>query len=453
MMVAIHKYMRGKIIKLAWPAILEMFWIMVVNVLVTAMVGKFGAVALASVGLSAMVQFSSAMVFAAAGTGAAAIVARESGAGNWQQVRLVAGQAVLLGVVFGVLLAVVGYHVAPALFILTGAEPAVAALGSALLKIGFLFTPFFLVFSIGNAILRGLGQTRTAFYISSVSNTISLSLSFMLINGYGLPGIGPYGAAWGTGIGQFIGGITVLVVMALTAKVKLGWREVLSIHPGMMRRIINISVPAGLEQLALQGGRVTYTFMLAQAGAVQFAAHQIATQVESISFMPGFGFSVAAMTLVGQYMGKGMPHRSAQYAWLTNKIAVVSMSLMGLMFFLFSKELTALFINDAEVIYWGSMLVMIAALEQPTIAITYVLGGALRGAGDTKWPFYITTIGVWLIRMPLIYLFVVVWHYDLTVAWYITVGDFLVRSIFLWWRFASNKWQETGKKERELQST
>ncbi|MPN57586.1 hypothetical protein SDC9_205280 [bioreactor metagenome] len=155
------------------------------------------------------------------------------------------------------------------------------------------------------------------------------------------------------------------------------------------------------------------------------------------------------MTLVGQYIGKGLPHRSAQYAWLTNKIAIWSMTAMGLVFFLFAGKLTALFISDADVVYWGSMLVMIAALEQPTIAITYVLGGALRGAGDTKWPMYVTITGVWLFRMPLIYLFVVVWHYDLTVAWYITAGDFFVRSIILWRRFASNKWYDGIKNKSE----
>lgn len=439
-MTAIKRYMRGKIFKLAWPVILEMFWIMVVNVSVTAMVGGFGAVALAAVGLSAMVQFSSAMIFAAAGTGAAAIVAREWGANNWGIVRVVAGQAVLLGIVLGTLLAIVGYMAAPVLFALTGAEREVSDLAGSLLEISFLFTPFFLVFSIGNAVLRGLGKTRAAFYISSFSNSVSLAISFMLINGWGLPCIGPYGAAWGTGFSQLLGGVIVSAVLVKVPEIKLKWRDVFSINPDIIRRIVDISVPAGLEQLALQGGRVTYTFMLAKAGALQFAAHQIAVQVESISFMPGFGFSVAAMTLVGQYLGKGMPHRSVQYAWLTNKIAILSMMAMGGVFFWFAAPMTAMFIHDPDVIYWGALCVVIAALEQPTIAVTYVLGGALRGAGDTKWPMYVTVTGVWLFRMPLIYLFIVVFRYDITTAWYITAGDFFVRSIILWCRFSSSNW-------------
>ncbi len=114
---------------------------------------------------------------------------------------------------------------------------------------------------------------------------------------------------------------------------------------------------------------------------------------------------------------------------------------MGVVFFLFATQLAGVFIDDPEVVHWGTLCVMIAALEQPTLALNYVFGGALRGAGDTKVPMYTTTTGVWLIRMPLAYLFISVWHYPITAAWYITASDFLIRSLILGWRFSSNKWQ------------
>jgi putative MATE family efflux protein len=440
-MSPVKQYMRGQILRLAWPVVLEMFGIMAVSLLVTVMVGDFGPVALAAVGLSTLVQFATAMIFAAAGTGAAAIVARETGAGNWDEVRSVAGQALLLGLLFGIGLAVSGFAVAPYVFGLTGAEPEVAGLAGNLLRISCLFTPLYLLLAIGNSILRGMGQTKVAFGISSLSNGIALIIGYMLIYGRGLPGIGPYGAAWATGLCQGIGGILVLIVLASRPRIDLRVRDIFTIRPVVMKRILAVSVPAALEQLALQGGRIVYTFMLANVGAVQFAAHQIAMQIESISFMPGFGFSVAAMTLVGQYLGMGMPHRAAQYAWLTNKISFWSMTGMGVVFFLFATQLAGVFIDDPEVVHWGTLCVMIAALEQPTLALNYVFGGALRGAGDTKWPMYTTTTGVWLIRMPLAYLFISVWHYPITAAWYITASDFLIRSLILGWRFSSNKWQ------------
>ena len=130
MIVSIEDYMRRQIIKLAWPVILEGAGMMAVGVLLTAMVGRLGAVALAGVGLSNMLQFSAAMVFAAAGTGAAALVARETGAGNWREVRSITGQAIMLGIVFGSLLAGIGWVSAEAALSLTAADREVVVLAA-----------------------------------------------------------------------------------------------------------------------------------------------------------------------------------------------------------------------------------------------------------------------------------------------------------------------------------
>ena len=438
--------MYKQVLKLAWPVISEGVGVMTVNVVVTAMVGQLGAVPLAAVGLATMMQFTAAMVFAAAGTGAASIIARETGAGHWHEVRNIAGQAVMLGAVFGIVLGTLGMLAADTVLALTGAEPEVAGLAAGLVKIMFMFTPFFLIMSIANAALRGMGKTKTAFYITIFSNTTALTISYVLVFGNGVPQLGAYGAAWGLGLSQLAGGLAALMTLNRLKSVRLSWRHILSFKQPSIRRIIDISVPAALEQVAMQGGRLAFTFMLAGVGALQFAAHQIAMQVESMSFMPGFGFSVASMTLVGQYLGKGKPHRAAQFAWMTNKIAFWSMAATGTAIFIFAKPLAALFIDDAQVVYWGALCIMIAVLEQPTLAVCFVLGGALRGAGDTRWPMYVTTVGVWLVRLPLVYLFIIVWNYDITAAWYITAGDFLIRSAILWWRFSSEKWM--GNKER-----
>ncbi|HMM21979.1 MAG TPA: MATE family efflux transporter [Selenomonadales bacterium] len=440
-MFPVKAYMRRQIFRLAWPVVLEMLGVMLVSISITAMMGRFGAVALGAVGLATLIQASSAMVFAAAGTGAAAIVSREVGAGNWEAVRIITGQAVLLGGVCGALVAAAGYYAASPVVHSIGADPAVAVLTVRLLQIMFLASPFFLIMAIGSAILRGMGQTRVAFFITTLSNAIAIGFGSVLIFGWGLPAQGPLGAAYGIAASQLAGGLVVLAVLASNSRTRLTPGLVLTYHAPIVARILNISIPAALEQLALQGGRMAFTFMLAGVGAVQFAGHQIAVQAESLSFMPGFALSVAAMTLTGLNLGRGLPHRARQYVWLINTIAIVGMSGMAMIFLIFAKQLTGLFIDDPEVVYWGSLCIMIGALEQPTLAITNALAGALRGAGDTKWPMYVTTIGVWGARLPLVYLFIVKWHYDVTIAWYITAADFLLRSIVLWRRFAGRKWE------------
>lgn len=441
-MLPVKAYMRRQIFRLAWPVILEMSGIMLVSVAVTAMVGQFGAVALAAVGLATMVQFSSAMIFAAAGTGAAAIVARETGAGNSDAVRVVTGQAIMLATLFGAGLGLAGFLAAGPVFTLIGADPEVAHLAASLLRIMFLFTPFYLVMAVGNAILRGMGETRQAFLITTLSNAIALAVSAALIFGWAAPRLGAYGAAWGTTLSQLAGGLLIVAVLAASPRLRLRPDLVFRYRSDVVARILSVSLPAAGEQLAMQGGRIVFTFMLAGVGAVQFAAHQIAVQAESISFMPGFGFSVAAMTLTGIHLGRGLPHRAEQYVWLTNRIALAGMAVMSVIFLVFARPITALFIDDPAVIAWSAQCVMIAALEQPTIAVTYVLSGALRGAGDTRWPMYVTTFGFWVARIPLVYFLIVVLGMDITAAWLVTATDFLIRSLVLWRRFTGRQWQQ-----------
>lgn len=95
-------------------------------------------------------------------------------------------------------------------------------------------------------------------------------------------------------------------------------------------------------------------------------------------------------------------------------------------------------------IYWGTVCVMAAAFEQPTLALAYVFAGALRGAGDTRWPMYATILGVWVFRMPLVYLWIHVWGYSIFGVWVITAIDFLIRSLVLWWRFHEGGWKRVS---------
>ena len=436
-----EKVMLYRVVTLSWPVILEMSGVMLTGALTTAMVGRLGAVDLTAVGIATMVQMASAMIVAAFGTGASAIVGRESGAGQWQEVRRITGQALVLGALAGTAVAAIGYGSARPLFRLIGLDADVAGIAASLLEILFLFTPAFLVMAVGNAVLRGLAKTRTAFYIGTFSNLLSLLLAYMLIFGSGLPRLGSIGVAWGVGLSQLAGGAAALAVLKRDAQIGLRWRDLLRWKQPTVRRILHISLPAAMEQAALQSGRVTFTLLLTGVGAVQFAAHQIATQVETFSFLPGFGFSVAAMTLVAQSLGKRRPLQAERFVRVVGRMAVASMSFMALLFLIFAEPLTGLFIEDPRVIGWGTYCVMLAAFEQPTIALTYVWGGALRGAGDTRWPMYVTVLGVWIFRMPIVYLCVAVFQLSILSVWAVTALDFLLRSIVLWKRFRTGAWK------------
>lgn len=436
--------MRRQVWRLAWPASLEMAGVMAVGIITTAMVGRLGPAALAAVGLGNLTYFSLSMVFGAVGAGATAIVARCIGAGLTREAGRVAGQALLLALAMGLLLAVSGLAALPLLTPLLAGDPQVAALTGDFLRVSMPFAPLFLVMVTGNAVLRGSGNTRLPFMITTSGNVLTVLLAAVLIFGRGpLPSLGALGVAWGYNIAESLNALVVLAVL-LRGQGRLHvyladmWRP----DRAAMRRIMRLSVPAGGEQFLLQMGRLVYTFMLVSLGTVQFAAHQIALQVESISYLPGFGFSVAATTLVGQQLGRRQPDEAARYTRVTAQINVLGMGVMAVAFLLFAPSLVRLFTTDADVAYWGTWCVRIAALEQPTLALTFVYAGALRGAGDTRWPMYITGIGVWLVRLPLIFLLVHYLHGAIFWAWVITALDFAVRSAILWRRFRRGRWRE-----------
>ena len=438
---SLRKVMRWQVISLAWPVVLEMSGVMITCVVTIAIVGLLGAVAHTAGGIATMVQFASAMVIAAFGTGASALVGKESVAGQWGQVRRTTGQALLIGLLLGLVLAIVGYLGAESLFLLIGAEPEVVQLAGQMLKVLFLVTPVYLLMVISNAVLRGLSKTKIAFYIGTFSNLLSILLAYLMIFGVGVPAFGAMGAAWGIVLAQLCGGVVAMRVVAQDPQIHLHWRDIFCWDAPTIRRILEISLPAAVEQAALQGGRVFFTFMIAGVGAVQFAAHQIAVQIESVSFLPGFGFSVAVMTIVARSLGQGKPDRAERFTKITAGLAFVAMSLMGGVFFLFAESLTGLFIDETQVVYWGSLCVMVAAFEQPTLALAYVFAGALRGAGDTRWPMYVTILGVWIFRMPLVYLCVHVWQFGIVSVWVVTAIDFLLRSLILWRRFIGGGWK------------
>ena len=336
-MLPVNQYMRLRIWALTWPVILEMSGQMLAGTVVTAMVGHLGAISLAAVGLAIMVQMAATLTFAAAGTGAAAIISREAGVGNYQAVRRIAGQAIMLAATLGTVLAVIGHTAASFIFSILDADAAVAELSTSLLRLMFLFTPIYLVMAVSNFILRAVGRTIDSLRVSVVNNGTNIFVSYLLIYGIGLPRLEAFGAAWGTALGQLLGGTLAVVLLVRSPLIGLRFSDVFSFRRQEVERILRISIPAAVEQAAMQGGRIAFTFLLVGVGTVQFAAHQIAMQVESISFLPGFGFSVAAMTLVGFSLGQGVAHRAIRYVRLTRAIGLGLMSAMGAVFFFFSE--------------------------------------------------------------------------------------------------------------------
>jgi putative MATE family efflux protein len=436
--------LRARVFKLAGPAIVENLLHTMVGVVDTAMVGRLGAYALASVGLANQIFNISLTVFAALATGSTALVARYIGAESREEAAEVARQSLVVGVYVSgvVLLALVGIGPAFLRLLFPRAEEAVLYHGGLYVRIVAAAQMFNYFLIIINGVLRGAGDTQTPMRITALVNGINVILNAFLIYGIGpFPALGVAGAAIATAISQSIGGLLAARALLRSQLVLVKLSDSFRPNAVMIKRIMNIGVPAGVEQGIMRVAQLAYTMIVSSLGTVAYAAHQVALNAESLSFMPGAGFAVAATTLVGQNLGAERPDEAEKAGYESRRMAVVVMSVMGVVFLLFPRPLVSIFSADPEVMELAVVCLRLVAVSQPALATIMVLAGALRGAGDTRAIVKITLLGFILVRICVAYVLAVVLGIGLVGAWIGMVVDLFFRSFLINQRFRSGQWK------------
>jgi MATE family multidrug resistance protein len=433
---------RREVLRLALPAMGEQMLSMMVGLVDTYLVGHLGAAPLAAVGLSNQWVFAAVALFGAIATGSTALIARLTGGKDWQSANGVVVQSILLGAVIGLVATVLGVAFSgPALSVL-GAEPDVADLGSTYLRIVSSIFFFSTLMFVGNACLRGAGDTRTPLYIMLVVNLLNIIVAWTAINGpFGLPKLGVAGSAVGAAAGRLVGGVLVIAILVKgRAGIQLQFRGARP-DGDLIRRILHVGLPSGLEQLLFRSGHMVFARVVAGLGTVAYAANQVAVNAWSLSFMPGFGFALAATTLVGQGLGAGDPEMAERRGFTAFRMGATFMGIVGLLFLLFPSQIVGVFIGDPDVISVGTLPLRMVGLVQPILAAAIILAGALRGAGDTRFPMIVTGASIWLLRVPLSYILAFVLGWGLAGAWAAFVLDLCVRGVLNTLRFRAGLWK------------
>lgn len=433
--------MIGRIGSLAWPVIIEMSCLVVGGVLTTAMVGRFGAVEVASVGLAMILQMTSAMIIAAAGTGAGALVARAAGARDMERAKNIAGQTLVMGLCLSVIAGLFCYFVGRQLVAIASPDADVVNTTSSFLEIMALFMPFLGLINVSLACIRAIGKTRVSMVVAVIGQIVSLLTSYTLLF---VLEVGVYGAIFGMLASQVVAAGLGLYFVTSDWTLGVKKRHIFPLQKNIVFDVTRLAVPAGLEQLAIQSGRIGFSLLMATAGAIQFAGHNVALQIESISLMPGMAFGIAAMTLVGHNLGRGVPHRAREYAWLTCIIGASAMGLCGLMFYIFAEPLTSFFIDDPEVLQWGAGCVRVSGMEQVFLALSMILPGVLRGSGDTITGMYVALFGTWAIRIPGILLLKYFECFNVVNGWYCALFDIVIRGLLFIYIVRRKNWQKSA---------
>ena len=432
-----------QLFQLAWPSLVENLLHTMLGFVDLVFVGQLGPAAIAGVGLGNQVMFTLQILFIGLAVGNTALVARAVGAGDKREAERIAKQSLVIAALLSVVIAAIGIIFADSIIRLMGAEEQVTAIGGGFLRIVSTFSIVMGVMFIGGGTLRGSGDTRTPMLITAFINVVNIILDYLLIFGnLGFPRLGAVGSAVATTTARAIGAVLIFYVLFKRGSIlKLQLRGGWGFHRDAIARILNIGGPAAAEQIIFQVGMLFFSAIVLLLGTNELAAQQIAFNVAGISILPGFAFGVAALTLVGQNLGARNPERAEQSAWQALKSGTAWMCLMGVAFLIWRGFLVALYTSDPEVKQLGEMLMVFIALAQPLQSTWFVLGGALRGAGDTRATLVMTFVGVWLARLALGYSLGILLGLGLFGVWLAWFADFTARAVLVFFRFRAGKWK------------
>jgi len=442
-MALIDKRMDSRIFALALPAIAEMMAHTLVWTADTAMVGRLTAADIAGVNLGVQIMFTLGNVMGAIGIGATALVARNIGAKDNERAEYIAGLAISLGIIVALILGTLGIIFARSIFTAIVKDPEVIRIGSAYSRIVFTGTFFVIPLIISSSILRAAGNTVVPMISAMIANAINIVGDYILIFGkLGFPALGADGAAIATAASQAIGFFICFAFLVKgTNGIKLRRKNMFNFKKESLNTLINLSMPAGMETFMNEGSRLLSSFWIAQLGTIAFAANSLAVAAESLSFMPGNGFAVAAAALVGQSLGAGDRDTAERIAKRSVAYASLLMGAVGLAFFFFPYSIMRVFSTDLASVAEASKAIRIGAFEQVPIAVGMVMSGALKGAGDTKGPFRISLVTNFLFRLPLIFAIVFLINGSISYVWAATALQYGVEAILMVIRYSKGHWR------------
>jgi MATE family multidrug resistance protein len=428
---------------LAYPIVLTQMSQTTMHLVDCIIVGRLGAAELGALGFAGVWVWTVFCVFVGCATGLQTFVSQEHGAGRPRACGPWVWQALVAVVPAGALAALGFAAVADPLFRVLGATPEIHRLAVSYVEVRPAGLAGLGIWAVLAAFFRGLGDTRTPLLATLVANAVNGVLAYGLVLGrFGLPAWGVAGAGVATSVAEWVGAV-LLAVALLRPAVAHGYAT-RPVRPraAAIRRFLRTGAPVGGQWLLDMSAFALFTALVARMGNASMAASQAMISLLSLSFMQAIGVGLAVTTLVGRYKGAGDLEAAARSLRSALKLGLALAAAVAALFLLAPEALLRLYVEDAEVLRLGRPLLGLAAAFQLFDAIQIVTGGALRGAGDTRWPFLVQTLLAWVLRLPLAWLFAVTWQGGVVGAWYAEFVFISALTGALLWRFQRGPWRE-----------
>jgi len=387
---------------LSWPIIGAYLLQVAVGIADTKMVGVLGAVQLAAVGTANGVMFFFVSISFAVSMGVQILVAQYMGRGDAENTEQVIRQGLIAAVAIALLIVSPwGVMLSGWIMKLMGADGEMVAHGAPYLQLMFGGMVFLVLSFVITGALQGAGDTITPLVILLVANLVNIGTNYLFIFGVGpFPEMGVAGAAVGTLISRVLSAVAGLLVLAsgrfaLVLHPRRSWR----LRWDVLKRLLALGFPGSLQGITRNFGFMVMIRVLAltTAGTYAIAAYTVSMQIRMVTTMVGLALMAAATTAVGQNVGARSIKRAGRSAWIIMTVAAGVSTAAAATYSRFGGYLTSLFNDDAQVVGIGAQALLWLAFSEPFLTSGMVLAGALRGAGDTLSPLWISIISITLV--------------------------------------------------------
>lgn len=389
---------RTRVLNLAWPVIGENMLETLLGIVDVALVGVLGASAIAGVGAAQQGLYLLISILAALSIGCSVLVAQAIGARDAARASHLARQSLLWSVVISVPLVIIGFIFTGPYIGIFGMDAAATEIGIGYMHVTMGTVVVLVGLFIGSGVLRGAGDSRTPFIVTAIANVINVPLVYGLINGaLGLPNLGAVGSAWATFIARAVAlGLLLMALWQGRNGVSIRHANSWRLDFSTIKQVLTIGVPAAIEQVLTTMAFTALTVLVGSLGTVALAAHRLVISITSFSFLPGFGFAIAATSLIGQSIGAKKFEDIKPIARIAATWAAIWMGAIGLLLILFAPWALRLFTQDQVVIDAGELALRVLGFAQVGWAIQLVYSGGLRGMGDTRSPLVLFAGGMWV---------------------------------------------------------
>ncbi|MDU2582899.1 MAG: MATE family efflux transporter [Anaerococcus hydrogenalis] len=431
-------------LQIAWPSVLESFFIALAGLIDTFMVSSIGPNAVAAIGLTTQPKFIALSFFIAISVSVSALVARRKG----EQDKKMANQTMVTAMIVALLLCLIISSVfaifTPQILKLSGSSPDTHDLGVSYFRIimgGLIFNVISMTINAGQ---RGSGNTQIAFTTNLVSSLVNILFNYLLINGnLGFPKLGVAGAGLATVLGAVVAAImsfSSLFRRSSYMSFKLIKKYALGFSNFIFKEILALGSNIFIENIAARIGFLVTAITAAKLGTDQFAAHNVGMNLLSLSFSFGDGMQVAAVALTGNALGARKKDEAIKYGKTCQEIGLSISIIISIILVLFRKNIFRMFFDDEKIIAMGSIitfyLIFIVIFQISQI----IFGGALRAAGDVKYTLAVSLISITFIRSAATLFFVNVLHLGIQGIWMGIMADQISRFVGLWTRFRKGDW-------------